>query len=177
MRRHTAIVSAICLVFAASTARAGEEFKGIPGFLLPNGSFRPAPPPAANAPAAATTTRSGTIRVTATVLLASTAAELTPSSLKCHLTISVYDTDGVNTNQIQEEDHNPPTITGTTAKCTMSVPYLWNLFNPSSDTVNIALAITGLDANGKGRSNYLTIPPIAMPANAAVTALTIGTRL
>ncbi len=180
MKRHAVLAGAVCMgaVCLVSAGRAAEELKGgIPGVLMSNGTFRPFPPPAANAPAAATTSRVGVIKVTATIQLVSTAAELTPSSIKCALTVSVFDTDGTNTNQIQEEDRNPATVTGSTAKCAMSVPFYWNLYNPGIDTVNLNLAVTGFDANGKGRSAYLTVPPIPVPANNTAVSLLITTRL
>lgn len=138
----------------------------------------PPPKPSATVtPEAATVFRAGIINVNVTIQILSSAAYLTPSSIKCELALSVFDTDGTNTNEIRESDFFPATVAGSTANCALKIPYYWNLYNPAADAINMNVVIKGLDATNKGRTNFLTLPPIGVPATGTITTLAVTTRL
>jgi hypothetical protein len=65
------------------------------------------------------------------------------------------------------------TVSGSTAKCTVNIPYSWPLASPSTDTIGLSygIGVTGTRITSK------TLPRIKVPANGAITTEAISATI
>jgi hypothetical protein len=124
------------------------------------------------------TPTTGTFIFTFTITL----GETIPSSDKIGCTANANFIEKASENQIAESAGQLATRSGSTAICTVTMPYSWNLATPGSDKVNLSYDIeapveTGGNAVLRLRSSRQTIGIIAVPANGSTTNETITTTI
>jgi hypothetical protein len=117
---------------------------GVRGIMDPTtGVFTPTPPAVADedAAAAAIVPTTGKLVVNFTVKLVTPLP--TGGSLFCIVSASLADfsTTALN-NEVIEEATAKATVTAGTGKCTVTIPYSWNLTNAAKDTVTLQYTLT-----------------------------------
>jgi hypothetical protein len=122
------------LVAPSASQVTARSAAGIPGYLDPRtGEFHVRPAPASGMqllfPAVATT---GTFVYDFTITILSTDIPTT-DTIVCISEISLSDTS--SSRNFSEDKAVKATRTGSTATCTVTVPYSWNLGSPTSDMV------------------------------------------
>ena len=88
-------------------------------------------------------------------------------------------------NEIEESKSMKATVSGSTATCTVSLPYSWYLSSPSTDTVslNYQLSIvssTAVNELGVARTSYQYVPgagSIKVPSSGTTTTYTISATI
>ena len=154
---------------------------GIRGYLDPQtGMFHALPHPAtSDAEVPATTTSAGKFVFTFTITVDATIA--TTAKIVCTATATVEDNlTGGSPKIILESASALATRSGTTATCTVNIPYSWNLATASTDSVTLgymieapaeASATTILPSRTTSVNNFSTIKiPTASTTPETVTA-------
>jgi hypothetical protein len=148
---------------------------GVLGYYNQNtGAFRPLPKAGVISPDAAPAT--GSIVVSFTITLAST--NLTPTTpINCEVDSSVLLANGAD-GYIDDSASVPATVTGTTAKCTVKIPYAW-AGAKTSDSVSLDYAITAGTGAGTSGSRYLSAPlaTFNVPANGSTKTFSVAATL
>jgi len=163
----------------SQTANPGSRPE-ILGYLNPgNNSFRPMYMQPIGNPAVVSVA-TGKIVTNFTITVSSVLPATVP--IACDVFASVEDVNTSTfmiTNSISEQASVIATRNGTTsAKCTVTIPYSWNLSNRSTDKVNLFYSIlaTG-NSTAAGsvvlRSSTQTIGVIGIPINGAITTETV----
>jgi len=88
----------------------------------------------------AQTTYKGKIVVHFTITLTSPVGS--DSTIACGVNASVFD----GTNSINEKGGAVATVTGSTAKCTVTIPYSWPLSTASTDKISLSYVIDALQS-------------------------------
>ena len=156
-------------------AANGPGKSGILGFLDPHtGAFRPVPSAGAEGPEALTTF-TGTINVTLTITLKTTAI----TNVTCSEEVSVIDAITSSPRFFAEGDSVAATGTGTTRTCTLSIPYSWALATQPNDTMSTSYVVAGTKGTGlPTRSSTLSpLDTRSVPANGTTTTLTAAVTL
>jgi hypothetical protein len=128
---------------------------------------------------AATTPQTGTVTVNFTITIKS----VIPANylISCGVSAIVTEVSIAGVNIISEDAAVAATRTGSTAKCTVTIPYSWALLNPSTARLSLnytlgaskATAATGL----LSRLSLGTIANIAAPASGSTTTQTVNAVL
>ena len=149
---------------------------GIRGYLDPRtGIFHSMPHPALpDGETPATTTFGGKFVFNFTITVSSTLA--TTDKIACSATASLEDVSSLNF--IVENAEVVATRTGSTATCTVTIPYSWNLSSSSLDKVSLTYQIIApVEATGAAvlpsRLSEQGLGSISVPANGATTTETI----
>jgi hypothetical protein len=143
------------------------------GYLDPHtGVFRPLMNTTERPESAAASTKiTGEIKITGTVAIVSPSITST-TPITCSATgIVVGDANG----PVLEEASSSATITGTTASCTVLIPYEWLLVTPTADTVTISVGVSALSAAPRIHTQQLAT--LTVPANGVTTSFSFVTRL
>jgi hypothetical protein len=69
------------------------------------------------------------------------------------------------------------TVSGSTAKCTVTIPYSWPLKAASSDTITLSYAVEASGASLASRVSSQSLPSIKVPANGTTTTETIASTI
>jgi hypothetical protein len=187
MRIAKSILVCVCLLGLAQpvwSQKANETAKpGILGYLDPKtGAFRPlVQHPVEDEevePALAPTT--GTFTFNFTVTIKST--NLASDTIVCSASASTTDISGeVIGVSVSESASVKATVTGSTAQCTVTIPYSWPLKFASTDTVMLNYSV---DATGGSttfgqptRYSFQTLPTIPVPKTGATTTETIASTI
>lgn len=127
----------------------------------------------------------GTVQVTLTIELFS--AVPTGDTVICSAsleTVEVIIGPPTSSEVFTETSSSPAVISGSTATCTVTIPYLWTLANPSGDTMAITYTAgiypTGatLSVQSLGvRTATHSLANIPVPPKGTVTDLAVTTRL
>ena len=144
---------------------------GIRGYLDPRtGIFHSMPHPDlqdADVPPPAATT--GKFVFTFTITVSSTLAST--AKILCEASASLEDT--ASLNFISETASVIATRSGSTATCTVNIPYSWNLSSASTDKVSLAYQIIGgvpsTTVPLATRTSGQSLKTISVPANGATT--------
>jgi hypothetical protein len=129
---------------------------------------------------AATNAQTGTIVVNFTITIRSAIPTTTP--ILCDLSASVTEISGSGVNLIEEDAAVAATRTGSTAKCTVTIPYSWVVLNPVTARLGLAYNLiaakttpgtTGLLS--RASSGIVALIPI--PANGGTTTQTVNAVL
>lgn len=110
------------------------------------------------------------------------------SQVLCELNANLFEentTTGTVSNEIEEDAAAKATVSGSTASCTVSIPYSWTLATPSSDTVNLGYYLyivnpTGANESALTRSSTQFLPgagSIKVPASGTTTTYTVNSTL
>ena len=138
------------------------------------------------AAAAAATPVAGTLVAKFTIKLVT--AVPSGSEVLCGLTATVTDENTTTyaiANEIYENASTKATVSGTTATCTVIIPYSWYLTNGSTDTADLSYTLsivspTATNDSGQNRYSNQYVPgagAISIPANGATTTYTISATL
>lgn len=160
----------VLLALGSLPAHAQQaEAKGIPGYLdMRTGQFTAVIPRAA-APEATTVTANGTIKMNFTITLKSSLPDT--AGVDCSGTVSV--SDYLASYSYTDTKTSKGTRTGTTATCSVSIPYSWVL--PDRDqtiSLNYVVGVTGLTDNSSTKNRTASSysqPSLPLPANGATT--------
>ncbi|HKC01066.1 MAG TPA: hypothetical protein VKD23_19945 [Terriglobales bacterium] len=171
----------MCCVMTAPAVwgqmRNGPAKPGILGYLDPQtGAFRPVPSGVEEGPdAAALTTFGGTITITLTITLKTTAL----TNITCSEEVSVIDAAATSPRFFGESDSVTATGTGATRTCKLSIPYAWALATQSSDNMNTSYSVFGITSTGlpQRTSSLSPLDTRKVPANGTTTALTAAVTL
>ncbi len=174
-----AIACVLGLVASSFAQNAGtKKSPGILGYLDPKtGVFRTLPTPVTDsAEPAATTVFGGTFVVTFTITVKSAIA--TSAKISCSVTASLIDAETTNPSIIEEEAAVVATRSGSTATCTVTIPYSWNLATGSTDKVTLAYSLVApVEATATTafpqRLSTQDIATISVPANGKTTDETV----
>jgi len=188
MKKLSAFYLAAGLVAASALPLLAQQSASIeiPGYLNPKtGTFRPK---AATTPTPDTapklTTYTGTLEFNYTITLET--AVPSGDVVHCEATAELVDvpTSGSNENVITEEASVNATVKGSTATCTVKIPYSWPLANAAVDSVSRTYAVVitppsivnETDAQAVRRSTQY-LPPIAVPKSGTTTTDTIDATI
>jgi len=151
---------------------------GILGYLDPKtGAFHPVSPasPADEINAATVSPTTGKFVFSFTITVASSIPS--SQSIVCEAVTDVTEVSGVQSSIFDEEASTVASRSGSTATCTVTIPYSWLLATPASDTVTIRYVIgvgtTTSITSAATRSSNHNLPSIKVPANGATTTETI----
>lgn len=181
--RSLALGSLLIAVALPVLGQQSQRRTGIPGYLDPlTGGFHPSrtiPDPDA---AAKLTTYTGTLEFQFVIKVAS----VVPSGheILCSATADLVDistTPGGGENVIDEEASVVAKQTGTSATCTVLIPYSWSLINGPLDTVGLSYSVeiiptsttTPLFGSLASRISSQLLPSIAVPRTGTTTTKTI----
>lgn len=147
------------------------------GYLNPvTNSFRPMSIQAPIANPAAVSVATGTIVTNFTITVKSAIASTVP--ITCNVAANVTDIGAGGSNVVFEEAAVVATRGTGTAKCTVTIPYSWNLFNRSTDRVQLTYQISSYNPSTAAgtlatRTTSQYIANIAVPATGATTTETV----
>ena len=177
MKTKTLVCATILGMGCAIAAYAGSgDAVGAPsiiGFLDPHtGAFRPLMNTTERpASAEAGTKITGEFKITGTITIVSPSITST-TPITCSATgIVVDDANG----PILEEASSSATISGTTASCTVLIPYEWFLVTPTADTATISVEVTVVSTDVRIHTQQLAT--LTVPATGTTTSFSFATRL
>jgi hypothetical protein len=166
----------ICAPMVLGQSANDLSKSGILGYLDPHtGAFRPVPSATEGPGPAALTTYGGTITVTLTITVKSTAL----TAFSCTASVSVLDDIEKSLRGYNEGATAAATGSGGTRTCTLTIPYSWALATQSSDSMTISYAVFGSvkSAVTNRASGLSPLETTKVPANGATTALTAAVTL
>jgi hypothetical protein len=153
---------------------AGPE---VLGYLdTDSGAFRPAVHP--DIPEATLTTMTGKLQATFTISVLT--AFPSGTSIICEFNASVADPVA---GFITETSAVTAVRSGSTATCTPSIPYSWQLATPTTDSVSLSISVsaehlsTTTPATAALRTMSRSLPTIKVPAHGAITKETVAATI
>ncbi len=186
-------LSKVVLVLAFATMLGGTAWSQIAnpgsrpeilGYLNPaNNSFRPMYMQPIGNPAVVSVA-TGKIVTNFTITVASVLPSTVP--ITCGVSATVEDVNNSTftiTNSIFEQASVIATRNGTTsAKCTVTIPYSWNLSNRATDKVDLSYTINAFSNSTTAgsvvlRTSSQTIGAISIPVNGATTTETVNATI
>lgn len=185
MRITKIALACVCLIVIALPVLGQQKAAGNTGILgrldPGTGSFTPVPLAAAGDTAAVTPVeRSGKVVFIFNITIDSTIP--TTSVISCNAAVSVADNISAAYRSIDEYETVVATRTGSTAKCTVTIPYSWELVTPTTDTLGRGFTISATLTSTTGgtvvlRTSSQSIPTITVPANGVTTTDTLAITL
>jgi hypothetical protein len=187
-RNQISGVTFVCICFALLAQPAWGQFRtqnrALPGHFN-NGTVKPTPNAIEDNPdvgQAALTTFGGTFVFKITITVKST--NLGTDTIACSAGVGVIDqnpTTFVVTGTWEEGAAVAATRSGSTATCTVTIPYSWSLANGTTDTVNpdYAIEVPGAAANPPlpSRFNSHSLSSMHVPANGTTTTITVAATI
>ena len=176
------LICMCCAMFAQMAwgqAASAPASNGVLGYLDPHtGAFRPVPSAVEeNAEPLALTTFGGTVTVTLTITLKTTAI----TNVNCIADVSVVDAISTGVPRIIGESNTvAATGTGTTRKCVLKIPYSWALATQSTDTMSTNYTVLGTTGATGLPQRTSTLSPLdsrKVPINGTTTSLTANVTL
>ena len=168
----------VCLLALSSSLFAQGAGQGIHGYLDPRtGAFHPLPRLSADATPPATSTFTGKFVFSYTITVDATIAS--SAKIVCAASATVEDniTSG-NPSIFIEEASALATRSGSTATCTVNIPYSWSLATASTDSVTLGYTIEApaeatVAASQPSRFSNHNLPSINVPATGTTTNETV----
>ena len=166
-----ALVSGSCHLLFSQDANK----PGILGYLDPQtGAFRPIGQKAPQTTAASPAPTTGTLVVNITITIQSSIPA--NANITCSVQGSVNETVSVNPyeyNFMSESASTTATRSGSSASCSLTIPYSWILSTPARDMVNVSYTIsafgTGVTPTLSSRYSTAGIATVGVPANGTTT--------
>jgi hypothetical protein len=153
-------------IVSGGSASAQSAPSGIPGTFDPTTRvFVPQPASTTTATSRAAASRSGQVNVAMTITIASSIPTTTP--IVCGLAISHM---GVQGAYYTEAAQTPAVRSGSTATCTVRIPYLWSL----ADTAMPVQPQISVTADRRQLMHIL--PNFLLPANGGIKAINQSLR-
>jgi hypothetical protein len=186
MRIAKSILVCVCLlglaqpVWSQKPNETAKPTPGILGYLDPKtGAFRPlVQNPVEDEevePALAPTT--GTFVFNFTITIAS--KNLGGDTILCTVDTSTFDAAALLT--ASESASVKATVTGSTAKCTVTIPYSWPLKSATTDTVSLDYSVSAVASTTTSaepvRISGQNLPTIKVPKTGATTTQTIASTI
>lgn len=162
-----------------ATSARGNEALGY--FDYSTGAFRPLAQKVLfdSDSLAAANPQTGTIVVNFTITIKS--AFPATYLVNCGVDATVSDISGAGINIISEAGSVVGTRTGSTAKCTVTIPYSWMVLSPSTATLDLRYTVSAGKATATTgillRSSSGGIATIPLPANGSTTTQTVNAVL
>ena len=167
------LMGVACVISASAETNPGNSSSLI-GFLDPQtGAFRPLVAAAADSPdaLASGTEVTGTLKITGTITVVSTSITAT-TPVTCSATaVIVTDPNG----PITDEATSTATRSGSTATCTVTIPYEWLLLSSATDMVSLGVTVTALPSEPRVSTRQLGT--FKVPANASTTSFSFKGHL
>ena len=178
----SSVVLLCACVLGSAVSLWGQEagaVRGVPGYLDPRtGEFhttRMMPMDVDSDLTPALTTFGGKLIFKFTITVDSAIA----AAAKIGCSASANLVDAGSGNFIEESATAAATRSGTTATCTVTIPYSWKLASSASDSISLSYTIqapvevTSAATTLPNRLSTQSLPPIKVPANGATTNETI----
>ena len=159
----------------ATNVDKNASFPGILGYLDPKtGAFKPMQQ-GIDLSAASFAILTGEIEYKITVTIKSAIA--TSSPIVCGGNAATADL-GSGTSH-SETASVTASRAGSTASCTVIIPYAWALASAGSDSVSLSYSVTAAGGAGglASRASIHSLPPIKVPANNATTTETVAVTI
>jgi hypothetical protein len=123
---------------------------------------------------ATTTPTTGTYTVNFTITIASSLP--TSTQIACTAELEVT---GDKVGTIVETAGAVATRSGSTATCSVTIPYSWNLVTPTTDKLYVLYSLTSpvnvtLGYPIPSRASHLNAPPTSVPATGSTTTLAVN---
>ena len=157
-----------------------DQSEKIPGYFNPKTHTFTARTLSKNVSDAATSTYAGTLKYVYTVKLDT--AVPSGDELVCEAGANVEDS-GTG-NFYEEIAEGKATVSGSTASCTVNIPYSWALSTASSDMVDVSYELSTVPvsptSNGAevlAREHESSLSPIKIPTTGATTTITISATI
>ncbi len=183
MKTAKLLLICVCCVMVTTTVWGQTASRvtrpGVLGYLDPQtGAFRPVPQATEdNAELTPLTTFGGTVTVTLTITLKTTAI----TNVTCSAEVSVEDNITTGFPRfIGESNTVAATGTGTSRKCALKIPYSWALGTQSSDSMSTSYNVFGTTGTNGLPERTNTVSPLdtrKVPINGTITALTANVTL
>jgi hypothetical protein len=190
MNRSKMLLLGVCLVALSvllwsQTGRSGAQQgrQGIPGYLdARTGAFRAVPHHSIDADALApeaAVVYTGKFVYHFTITLGSTIP--TGDVIQC--AASADTTDTARETFLHEQGASQATVSGSTATCTVTIPYSWTLGSPTTDTVALYYSIGEYNPTAPAAayddrySNHDVNGSLPMPANGNTTNISISATI
>jgi hypothetical protein len=165
----------IASILPLAVPAADSAPPGILGYLDPStGTFKIAHATSelSEAAAAAISTVTGEIKVTATFTIVSAIATTTP--ITCSASVSVVsDAEGY----VSDSSSALATRSGSTATCTVTIPYEWSLSTPTTDLVSLSVIAVASQGTTLERTSTRSLPSFKVPASGATSSFSYATHL
>ena len=178
--RMSALTSLAFLLTVVATAQTSNKAEQVPGYYNPKThTFQVKVQPEVDPDAAAPKTYTGTLKYEISVKLVTPVA--TGEELVCSANALVDDVSG--TGYYEETASTTAKVSGSTATCTVSIPYAWALADGTTDTVGIGYSLeivpttTGAATQFNGRESIGELAPIKVPTTGATTAIPISATI
>ena len=182
MKKRVLNVLLVCACLVAGVPLWGQNAAaahGIRGYLDPQtGAFHALAQPAADAEPPTVTTFTGKFVFKFTITVDATIAAT--AKIACSASAAVDDNlTGGAPSFISEAAVALATRSGSTATCTVNIPYSWNLTTASTDTVTLGYSIIApievavVTGALPSRTSSANLASIKVPANGATTTETI----
>jgi hypothetical protein len=175
------VLAGLAFALAGSAlAQQAPTTKGIPGYLNPKThTFSARVRPAAAPDATTTKTYTGTLKFEYTIKLDTPVAS--GQALYCEASADVEDTTG--DEYYEEEATVTAKVSGSTATCTVNIPYSWALADESADTIGLSYDLVILPTSTTTLEYYAVrehtsgLPAIKVPTSGATTDITIAATI
>jgi hypothetical protein len=154
--------------------------KGVLGYLDPaTGAFRPVTHSAPDSDTTAATTGPSYGKLVFNFTITIQSSIPTSSPITC---TAIAETIETNTTTYQEktfmEDATvPATRSGSTATCSVPVPYSWNLSTPASDAMDLSFYVEAGSSASASRLSEQSLTTIKIPGNGATTTEAVKVTL
>ena len=172
-----ASAAALALVQPAWSQNTPPPVHRIPGYFDPRtGTFRPVAPRSSEeteaAPAIAPTAGKFVLNATITILSSIPTSE----TIYCEFGVTAFGDSGADF--IDSSASAPATRSGSTAKCTVALPYSWPLLTPETDMIDLTFVISTCAACGQPTRFYdQGLPSIKVPPNGTTTTRSVTATL
>ena len=186
MRFPKVILACVCLLGLTQpvwSQKAKEPAnQGILGYLDPKtGAFRPVAQGQVEEfdNTALAPTNAGKFVFNFTITISST--DLGSDTISCLATASLTDNLPLSPIFIDETASVKATVSGSTASCTVNIPYSWTLKTGTTDTVLLSYVVSAVGPSASGglptRTSSQGIANIKVPANGSTTTETIASTI
>ena len=178
----TLLVFACLIAGAPLWGQSNTEARKIHGYLDPQtGIFHPFARPSesdAEVAAAAAKTVSGKLVFNFSITVDATIAATAKIACSASATLEDNITAGIPI-LIEEQATALATRSGSTANCTVNIPYSWNLATSTTDMINLQYTISApaaatVAASFPSRLSIQSLPAIKVPASGATTTTAIN---
>ena len=178
--RISAITGIAFMLTGAAMAQQSTKPDQVPGFYNPKThTFQVKIQPQVDPEAAAPKVYTGTLSYDVTVKLVTPVAS--GQELVCSATALVEDVGG--TGYYEETASTTAKVSGSTATCTVLIPYSWSLADGATDTVGISYSLEILPTTSSAalaftsRDHTSELAPIKVPATGTTTAIPISATI
>jgi len=184
MKIRTLLLICACSATFTHAALSQSQPHATPGRLgyqdPKTGAFLPLAPTVADAGEAAPPVTPTTGKFAFNLNINIKSANIRTDVLACYATVTVSDNLTGSYTIDEDEASVAATITGSTAKCTVSIPYSWPLVTPTADIVTVSLSVYANSPTPGGQPTRIvtqTQPHISVPLNGSTTTYNVAVTM